>query len=120
MSISEEELDSMLKQTSTDLPSSARKPSTTTTPPTISADQPLPQSMPPTKSTNQPLPQYSIATPPTKSTNQPPTKATPPTKEPLPNATPLNTCDADLQSLVFGMKSFMENVSSHTGAEFPW
>ncbi len=28
--------------------------------------------------------------------------------------------ELDLQSLVFGMRSFVDKVSSHTGAEFPW
>ena len=28
--------------------------------------------------------------------------------------------DLDLQSMVYGMKSFVEKVSSHKGAEFPW
>ena len=27
---------------------------------------------------------------------------------------------ADLQSIVFGMKSFIDKVSSHSGAELPW
>lgn len=26
----------------------------------------------------------------------------------------------ELQSAVYGMKSFVDKVSSHTGAEFPW
>lgn len=28
--------------------------------------------------------------------------------------------ELDLQSLVFGMKSFVDKVSTHKGAEFPW
>jgi hypothetical protein len=27
---------------------------------------------------------------------------------------------ADLQSMAYGMTAFLEKVSSHTGAEFPW
>lgn len=33
---------------------------------------------------------------------------------------PSEATSADLQSMVFGMKSFVEKVSSHSGAEFPW
>ncbi len=28
--------------------------------------------------------------------------------------------ELDLQSLLFGMRSFVDKVSSHKGAEFPW
>lgn len=28
--------------------------------------------------------------------------------------------ELDLQSMVYGMKSFVEKISSHQGAEFPW
>ena len=28
--------------------------------------------------------------------------------------------DMDLQSMVYGMKSFVEKISSHEGAELPW
>ncbi len=28
--------------------------------------------------------------------------------------------ELDLQSLLFGMRSFVDKVSSHEGAEFPW
>ena len=28
--------------------------------------------------------------------------------------------ELDLQSMVFGMKTFVDKVSSHKGAEFPW
>ena len=28
--------------------------------------------------------------------------------------------ELDLQSMVFGMKTFVDKVSSHQGAEFPW
>ena len=30
------------------------------------------------------------------------------------------SAELDLQSMVFGMKSFVEKVSSHEGAEMPW
>ncbi len=33
---------------------------------------------------------------------------------------PLVDTSADLQSMVFGVNSFIDKVSSHTGAEFPW
>ena len=28
--------------------------------------------------------------------------------------------ELDLQSMVFGMKTFVDKISSHKGAEFPW
>lgn len=28
--------------------------------------------------------------------------------------------ELDLQSMVYGMKSFVDKISSHEGAEFPW
>jgi hypothetical protein len=28
--------------------------------------------------------------------------------------------EVDLQSMVYGMKSFVDKISSHEGAEFPW
>ena len=38
-----------------------------------------------------------------------------------PDAIPSPGVDyTDLQSAVFGMKSFVANVSAYSGAEFPW
>ena len=31
-----------------------------------------------------------------------------------------DSAQLDLQSMVYGMKSFVEKVSSHEGAEMPW
>ncbi len=38
----------------------------------------------------------------------------PPTTKPHPST------EADLESLVLGMTSFVEKASTHQGAEFPW
>ena len=33
---------------------------------------------------------------------------------------PTGNEELDLQSMVYGMKSFIDKISSHEGAEFPW